>query len=75
MVWTQHEPVSSPLSAQPGLKIPHEWASGDCATVSVPQMEMAGPCESAHGSTTSSTLQLHRVVPRTEHPSQVQQHC
>lgn len=62
VVWMWSEPVISPSSAQPGLKISREWADGSCATVSVTRMEMAGPCQSAWDSASSSALHQHGVL-------------
>lgn len=61
VVRMQSEPVIPPSSAQPSLKISWEWADGGCATASVTQMEMAGPCQSTRGGASSSTLHQHRL--------------
>lgn len=45
VVRMRSKPVISPSSAQSGLKISWEWADGGCATVSITQMETAGPCQ------------------------------
>lgn len=63
VVWMQGEPVSSPSSAQPGLKIPREWADGDGGVTASPvRMGMSGPCQSTQGTASSSARCWHRVL-------------